>query len=64
MPWDQFLMKKLLKSGVCESYEQCTSALFTREKSTITAGKKKKKKKRENAQGWNADAISRIQTDT
>ena len=62
MPWDQFLMKKLLKSGVCESYEQCTSALFIREKSTITAGKKKKK--RENAQGWNADAISRIQTDT
>ena len=62
MPWDQFLMKKLLKSGVCESYEQCTSALFTGEKSTITAGKKKEK--RENAQGWNAGAISRIQTDT
>ena len=46
MPWDQFLMKKLLKSGVCESYEQCTSALFTGEKSTITAGKKKKKKEK------------------
>ena len=37
-------------------------ALFTGEKSTTVVGKKKKE--RENVQGWNADAISRIQTNT
>ena len=34
-------MKKLLKIEVCEPYEQCTRALFTREKSTTAAKKKK-----------------------
>ena len=38
-------MKKLLKSEVCGIREQCTSALFTAEKSKHAAGKKKKKRK-------------------
>ena len=53
-------MKKLLKSEVCEIREQCTSALFTAEKSKHAAGKKKKKKER-NA---NVDPQMQIQTDT
>ena len=36
-------MKMWLKSEVCETYEQCTNALFTREKSNVAAWKKKKK---------------------
>ena len=39
-------MKKLLKIEVCGSYEQCTHALFTGEKSTTAAKKKKWKRKR------------------
>ena len=42
--WNQFLMKKLQKSEVCESREQCTRTLFTGEKSTTAAKKKEKKK--------------------
>ena len=42
-------MKKLLKSGVCGSHEQCTG-----EKSTTMVEMKKKKKK--NAKVLNADA--------
>ena len=38
-------MKKLQKSEVCESREQCTHTLFTGEKSTTAAKKKKEKKK-------------------
>ena len=59
---DPFLMKKLIKSRVCEVREQCTNALFTEERSTIAAEKKKKKKKKKG----NADAalISAIQTST
>ena len=34
-------MKKLLKIEVCGSYEQCTRARFTGEKSTTAAKKKK-----------------------
>ena len=51
MPYDPFLMKKLLKSEVCESSEQCTrltsvhSALKKSHKSRL---KKKKKKERKN----------------
>ena len=45
MPWDPFLMKKLLKSEVCRTCEQCTGALFTAEKSKHAARKKKKGKK-------------------
>ena len=40
-----FLMKKLLKTKVCESREQCTGALYKGEKSTTYTAKKKKKKK-------------------
>ena len=36
-------MKMWLKSEVCETYEQCTNALFTIEKSNVAALKKKKK---------------------
>ena len=27
MPWDPFLIKKLLKNEVCGSYEQCTGPI-------------------------------------
>lgn len=40
-----FLMKKLLKTKVCESREQCTGALYKGEKSTTYTAKKKKKRK-------------------
>ena len=53
-------MKKLIKSGACETYEQYIYALFTKNRSTVAVeGKKKKKKK-------NADAtcLSAIQTYT
>ena len=40
-------MKKLLKSEVCGTREQCTGALFTAEKSKHAAGEKKEKKKKE-----------------
>ena len=39
-------MKKLIKSGVCETYEQCIYALFTKDRSTVAAEEKKKKRKR------------------
>ena len=43
-------MKKLIKSGVCGTYEQYIYVLFTKDRSTIAAKEKKmKKKKRENA---------------
>ena len=45
-------MKKLLKSEVCGTREQCTGALFTAEKSKHAAGKKKEKKKRKETQMW------------
>ena len=45
-------MKKLIKSGVCGTHEQCISALFTGDGSTVAAEKKKKKKKKSE----NADA--------
>ena len=41
-------MKKLLKSEVCGTREQCTGALFTAEKSKHAAGEKKEKKKERN----------------
>ena len=37
-------MKKLIKSEVCGTREQCTSALFMGEKSKVLAKKQKKKK--------------------
>ena len=39
-------MKKLLKSEVYGTREQCMDALFIAEKSKHTAGKRKKKKER------------------
>ena len=53
-------MKKLIKSRVCGTYEQCIYALFTNDRSTVAA-EEKKKKKRENA---NAARLSAIQTYT
>ena len=41
-------MKKLLKSGICGTREQYTSALFMKDQSNVAADKKKKKK-RQNA---------------
>ena len=38
-------MKKLLKSEVCGTCEQCMGALFTAKKSKHVAGKKKKKER-------------------
>ena len=46
VPCDLFLIKKLLKNGVCWSREQCTGVLFTRKKPTTTAEKKKEKKEK------------------
>ena len=52
MSWNPFLMKKLLKSEVCETHKQYTSVLFNVEKSKHAAGKKKEKKKRKETQTW------------
>ena len=46
---DPFLMKKLLKSVICETREQCMGALFTVKKSNAV-GKKKKKNVKEQTQ--------------
>ena len=43
MRWDLFLMKKLLKSEICESREQCTGPLVLL-KSQISRPKKEKEK--------------------
>ena len=54
-------MKKLIKSGICGIYDQCTNALFTEERVNHCGWKEKKKK------NWgNADTvlISAIQTST
>ena len=51
-------MKKLIKSGVCGTHEQCIYALFTKYRSTVAA---EEKKKRENA---DAARLSAIQTYT
>ena len=58
---DPFLMKKLIKSGVCGTHEQCIYALFTKDRSTVAAEEKKKKKRRENG---DAARLSAIQTYT
>ena len=39
MLWDQFLMKKLLKSVICGSMNSAQNALFTEKKSNIAAEK-------------------------
>ena len=45
VPWNPFLMKKLLKSVVCGTHEQNTEIQFTGEKvKKVTAEKKRKKK--------------------
>ena len=59
--WDPFLMKKLIKSGVCGIVNSAQVHCSQKNRSTIAAEKKKKKK------NWgNADAalISAIQTST
>ena len=50
-------MKKLLKSKICGTREQCIGALFSVEKSKHVAGKKKKKKEKKETQ-------TQIQMDT
>ena len=47
-------MKKLIKSGVCETHEKCIYALFTKDRSTVAA---EEKKKRENADEARLSAI-------
>ena len=62
--WDPFLMKKLLKSVICGTREQCTGALFTIDLSTVvgwTTTKKRTEKRR--TQNVNAKLIW-IQTGT
>ena len=50
MPRDPFLMKVLLKKGVCGSRKQCTRPIESAETHFFQKKKeKKKKKKRENA---------------
>ena len=58
MPWDPFLVKKLLKSEVCGSREQYTGSTGVAEKSNIMAKKKKKRKER-NANVGRANARSK-----
>ena len=50
MLYDPFLMKKLLKSVICRTYEQCASALFVADlvKRCGWSKKKRKLKTREN----------------
>ena len=59
-------MKKLLKSVICRTREQCTGALFTVDLSTIAGWTKKKKKKKGEKRGLqNANAkLIWIQTGT
>ena len=42
-------MKKLLKSGICETYEQCMNVLFTVDKVNYCGLKKKKRREKRNA---------------
>ena len=46
MLWDPFLMKKLIKTGICGIHEQCTCALFTKDRVNSCSWKEKKKKKK------------------
>ena len=46
MLWDPFLIKKLLKSVICGTREQCTDALFTVDKVNYCRLKKKKRKEK------------------
>ena len=63
--WDPFLMKKLIKSGVCGTHEQCIYALFTKDRSTVAAEEKKKKeKKKKERESVDAARLSAIQTYT
>ena len=55
-------MKKLLKSGICGTYEQCMYALFTVDK-VIYYGLEKKKKEKNAEEKRNATFIA-IQTVT
>ena len=43
-------MKKLIKSGVCGTHEQCIYALFTKDWSTVVVEEKKKRKKKTQTQ--------------
>ena len=55
-------MKKLLKSEVFGTHEQCTGALFTAEKSKHAVGKKKRKKKKgKETQMWIRKRILYVQ---
>ena len=56
-------MKKLLKSGICETYEQCMYELFTVDKVNYCGLKKKKKKEKNAEEKRNATFIA-IQTVT
>ena len=47
MPWDSFLMKKLLKSEVCGSVNSAQMYYSRKTWSTTATGKKKKKRERE-----------------
>ena len=49
MPWDSFLMKKLLKSGICGSMNSTRMHCSQKTQLNVAAESKKKKKKRQNA---------------
>ena len=55
-------MKKLIKSGVCRTREQCIYARFTKDRSTVAAEKKKKKKKKKRRENVDAALKCAIQT--
>ena len=52
MPWDQFLMKILLKKEDCESREQCMRPTGKQTTATGRFLKKKKKRETQNARCW------------
>ena len=56
MPWDPFLMKKLLKNEVCGSVNSAQMYYSRKTWSTTATGEKKKKRERENARLKNANA--------
>ena len=59
MLWDPFLMKKLLKSVICGTHEQCTGALFTVDLSTIADWTKKEEEKTHETQNAAVDVESK-----
>ena len=57
MPWDPFLMKKLLKSEICGSVNSAHHALFTEKVKYFSSKKKKKTEETQNIRLGSANAL-------